>query len=331
MTRLAKDGRRIGLYGALVMAALLLAFVTVARGGQGGRPTLSGDPVVGGTLTSSSAGDTALYKWQRCDPVATTCGDNTDRNDPSYADIPGATAQDRTYELTTADAGKVIRVQAKGTSLGEQFVPSAPVGPIASPEFRESAALDPTCPVEVVEPGGEAKVVDKLETVPIGTRIDVSKCVADLITIRNAEGEPQSVKLAGSAFKFSQRQEGIPYVVFKLVGKFKKGPTAGLGAGASSAKAGAFAAGSKFKRCKRLLGKKKCRKLVAQGDCLCSTSGALASGTVRGSSWYVQDGPGYTYAKAIVHQLQVRDKVKKKTILLDPGESYLAKRHRHRH
>ena len=329
MYRLTTDGRRIGLYGALTIAALLLVFVAVASGGQGARPTISGDPVVGATLTSSSAGDTGLYKWQRCDPVATTCGDNTDRNDPSYTDIPGANGQTRSYELTTADAGKVIRVQAKGTSIGEQFVPSAPVGPIASPEFRESAALDPTCPVGVVEPGGEARVVEQLETVPVGTRIDVSQCVADLITIRNAEGDPQSVKLAGSAFKFSQRQQGIPYVVFKLVGKFKKGPTAGLGAGASSATVGAFAAGSKFKRCKKLLGKKKCRKLVAQGDCLCSTSGALASGTVRGSKWYVQDGPGYTYAKAIVHKLKVRDKVKKKTVLLDQGEAYLAKR-RHR-
>jgi hypothetical protein len=54
----------------------------------------------------------------------------------------------------------------------------------------------------------------------------------------------------------------------------------------------------------------------------------FASGTVRGSRWYVQDGPGYTYTKAIVHKLLVRDKVRKKKILLKQGQSYTARKKR---
>ncbi len=313
-----------------MLPVALIGLIAAAPGGAAGRPTISGDPLVGQTLTSSPAGDTAVYKWQRCDPDTATCGDNTDKTDPNYTDIVGATGQgERSYTLTAADAGMMIRVQGKGTSLGEQFVPSAPVGPVTpTPVFRESAVVDPTCPLTVVEPGSEPKTVDELDSVSIGTKIDVTTCEAELITVRNASGVEQSVDVSGSPFKFFQRQHGTAYVVLKLVGKFKKfgqGPPVGT---SSSGGPGAHTAGAGFKRCKKILGKKKCRKLVATGDCLCSTSGALASGTVRGSSWYVQDGPGYTFAKAIVHKLLVRDKVKKKKILLDEGESYLARKRR---
>jgi hypothetical protein len=312
---------------------LLVGSIAAARTGAAGRPTISGDPLVGQTLTSSSAGDTGVYKWQRCDPGVATCGDNTDKADPNYVDILGATGPDQqSYTLTAADAGQMMRVQAKGTSLGEQFVPSAPVGPVAGgplgqvvPEFLESGVVNPTCPLEVQEPGSTPEKVNHVTEVPVGTRVDVSDCHADLITVRNANGETQSVDLFGGPFKFFQRQHGKPYIVLKLVGKFSSRAPKGK---AHGSQLGARAAGSAFKRCKKILGKKKCRKLVAKGDCLCSTSGAFASGTVRGSRWYLQDGPGYTFAKAIVHKLLVRDKVKKKKIMLHPGESYLArKRH----
>ena len=115
-------------------------------------------------------------------------------------------------------------------------------------------------------------------------------------------------------------------VILKLAGKFTSGPTAGLPG--VSAGSGANAAGAGFRRCKRIFSRRKCRKLVARGDCLCSTSGVFASGTVRGSKWYVQDGPGYTFAKAIVHKLLVRDKVRKKKVLLKQGQSYTARRKR---
>jgi hypothetical protein len=176
----------------------------------------------------------------------------------------------------------------------------------------------------VAEPGEELQTVDQLTNVPVGTKIDVSACAAEVITVRNPTGKTQSVNVAGGPFKFFQLQKGKPVVVLKLAGKFTGGPTATL---AGSAGAGANAAGG-FRRCVRILGKRKCRRLVAKGDCLCSTSGTFASGTVRGSRWYVQDGPGYTFAKAIVHKLLVRDKVRKKKVLLKQGQSYTARKKR---
>jgi hypothetical protein len=319
-------GRRIVGYTGLTLALLGVA---VALAAPGDKPSISGDPRVGETLRSSPAGDSGVYKWQRCNPRVNTCGD-TDRNDPRYQTIVTGGGLSE-YTLREADAGWMIRVQAKGTSLGEQFVPSAPVGPVvAAPTYRETAVVDPTCPVTVKEPGDDAERVNNLEIVPVGTRINVTRCDAGLITARSANGEEQRVNVFGGKFKFFQRQKGLAVVNLKLVGKFRRFPPAG-GAGAARA-AGPLAqiAGKRFRRCIKIFSKRKCRKLIARGDCICSTSGALASGTVRGSVWYIQDGPGYTLAKAVKHKLLVRDKVKRKNILLHQGERYIARKRRRR-
>jgi hypothetical protein len=420
-----REGRRprFAAISIVVFGSLLAAFVAVALAQTGDRPVISGETIVGETLTSSSAGDSAVYKWQRCDPETLICGDNTDRNDPNYETIVNKNS-DPTYTLTNADLGMMIRVQAKGTSLGEQFVPSAPVGPVqpppapvnitpptilgeaaegksltadpgtwesnepptfsfswercnllvcvpidgatderydptaedvgktlrvkvtaantggetsaysepteevavAPPVLGESAVVDPTCPLPVAEPGENYETVDQLTNVPVGTRINVGQCVSELITVRNESGTTQSVTVAGSAFKFGQPKEGKPVVLLQLIGKLTKNPTAGLGAAATAAGGPlAQAAGKRFRRCKKIFGARRCRKLIARGDCLCRTSGVFASGTVRGSVWYVQDGPGYTFAKAIKHRLLVKDKAKNKKILLRQGESYTAR------
>jgi hypothetical protein len=425
--KMAATRSRMGAYAGLLCALLLIGgAVGLARGQTGDRPVISGETIVGETLTSSSAGESAVYKWQRCDPETSVCGDNTDRNDSDYETIVNNNT-DPTYVLTEADLGMMIRVQAKGTSLGEQFVPSAPVGPVelpppppppvnltpptiageaaegqsltadvgtwdsqepltfsfswercsllvcvpidgetgdrydptaddvgqtlrvlvtaanrggetsayseateevavAPPVLGESAVIDPACPLPVAEPGQGYQTVDQLLNVPVGTRINVAACVGELITVRNTSGKTQSVELAGSPFKFGQRKQGKPVVLLKLVGKFTKKPTAGLGTEASAAGGPlAQAAGKKFRRCKKIFGARKCRKLMARGDCLCRTSGVFASGTVRGSIWYLQDGPGYTFAKAVKHRLLVKDRVRKKKILLRQGESYTAR------
>jgi hypothetical protein len=319
-------GRTIVAYVGLTLA-LVAASVAVALAAPGDRPSISGDPRVGETLRSSPAGDSGVYKWQRCNPRINTCGD-TSRTDTRYRTIVTGDGLSE-YTLKEADAGMMIRVQAKGTSLGEQFVPSAPVGPVvAAPTFRETAVVDPTCPVTVKEPGDDAERVNNLEIVTVGTRINVTRCDAGLITARNEQGQEQRVSVFGGKFRFFQRQQGLPVVNLKLVGKFRRfGAT---GSAAAAAGPLAQAAGKRFRRCKRIFGRRKCRKLVARGDCLCSTSGIFASGTVRGSVWYIQDGPGYTLAKAVKHKLLVRDKVRQKKILLQQGERYIARKRRRR-
>src|SRR5919106_2940155 len=120
-----------------VGAAAAVAFVTLLSGlvlapGASGVPggPISGTPTVGETLTASPA---HVYHWQRCNPAAGPC--NTSGAlwllDQGWSDIPGAQGHnDRTYTLTEADLGTMVRVLGKDFHLAP-FVSSPAVGPVS--------------------------------------------------------------------------------------------------------------------------------------------------------------------------------------------------------
>jgi hypothetical protein len=113
----------------LAGGALLLASISIAAPKPDGpRPVISGTPIVGAVLTSSSAGETGRYRWQSCDPAVASCAD-AGFPDSNWTDLTGPSA-DPSYTVQPTDVGHFIRVLAKGTSLGTQFTPSEPVGPI---------------------------------------------------------------------------------------------------------------------------------------------------------------------------------------------------------
>jgi hypothetical protein len=72
------------------------------------KPTISGKPVVGETLTADpgtwAEGPTFTYQWQTCDKNGANCND-----------INGATG--RTYGVRAADVDKTIRVRVTGKNL----------------------------------------------------------------------------------------------------------------------------------------------------------------------------------------------------------------------
>jgi hypothetical protein len=96
--------------GSTTAASNPTARVQPATGGGGGqaprntaRPTISGDPRVGETLTTNDGTWTNnptsfAYQWQRCDVDAIVCGS-----------VPGATG--KTYGVRAADIGFRVRVQ----------------------------------------------------------------------------------------------------------------------------------------------------------------------------------------------------------------------------
>jgi hypothetical protein len=96
--------------GSTTAASNPTARVQPATGGGGGqaprntaRPTISGDPRVGETLTANDGTwannpTSFAYQWQRCDVDAIVCGD-----------VPGATG--KTYGVRATDVGFRVRVE----------------------------------------------------------------------------------------------------------------------------------------------------------------------------------------------------------------------------
>jgi hypothetical protein len=131
---MSTDGRRNIAVGrsaiaALVAIALSAVFAPSASAQVGGEPIIAGNPVVGETLTSSSAGILGTYQWQRCDPAVATCDDADPANSADWADIPGAKSQN--YTIPASDLGHHLRVKT-GTLLPASN-PSDGVGPVTNP------------------------------------------------------------------------------------------------------------------------------------------------------------------------------------------------------
>ena len=76
--------------------------------------------------------------------------------------------------------------------------------------------------------------------------------------------------------------------------------------------------------------KPKTRKLWGDGHGAFSTRGQYSAATVRGTVWLVQDSCSGTLTRVKTGVVAVRDDVKRKTVLLKAGKSYLAKPKKHR-
>ena len=71
--------------------------------------------------------------------------------------------------------------------------------------------------------------------------------------------------------------------------------------------------------------KPKTRKLWGDGQGKFRTSGKYSAATVRGTRWLVQDTCTTTTTRVVVGVVEVRDQVKRKTILLRKGKRYTAR------
>ena len=124
--------------GALVGVVTVLALGAAAASGDTTsppvsteRPTVTGSPGVGKTLTTTngiwSTSATFTYQWLRCVKGYRACAD---RSDPStYTVIAGATAP--TYKLVGADVGHIVMALVTATNAaGSASALSSGKGPV---------------------------------------------------------------------------------------------------------------------------------------------------------------------------------------------------------
>ncbi|HET6550282.1 MAG TPA: choice-of-anchor Q domain-containing protein, partial [Solirubrobacter sp.] len=157
------------------------------------------------------------------------------------------------------------------------------------------------------------------QQIPVGTTIDSRKGRITLTSAANKKGKTQTADFYKGVFKILQRRKGKrPVTELKLTEK--------LACGKSNKKAKKAHAARKHKGKKR----KRSRRLWGSGKGRFRTTGKFSSATVRGTTWLTHDRCGSTVTRVKSGVVKVRDRVKRKTVVVKAHHHYVARARKHR-
>jgi Ca2+-binding RTX toxin-like protein len=235
--------------------------------------------------------------------------------------------------LVGGDAGDVLRTRGSSEpdnitcGPGPDFVVAKANDTIAAdcdradrgvnqkPKRRDSAVVAPSSGTLQMSPAGIVRRVPLQDKVvlPLKSIVDT---VAGAVKVTSAPTtrRTETVKLEDGAFDITQTTAKTAITQFALQGGDFSGCPTTAGRKASAA------AGSKKASTKTV------RILWANGKGKFRTKGRYASATVRGTNWETIDRCDGTLIKVRRGAVAVRDVVKKKTVVVKAGDSYLAKR-----
>jgi hypothetical protein len=344
--------------GALIMFGVLIFTAIALAQNEPPIPTISGEPQVGETLTASEA---AVYKWQRCNPAVSPCAADADQNASGWTNLSdSAGGNQRTYTLTLADLGMMIRVLAKDTNLGTQFAASEPVGPVA-PAAEEPPPDEPPPPPdepppppdepppppdepppppdEPPPPPDEPPFPPDAQDPPQFGKTGDLKPLAGTVTVK-LPGSKQWVEIdeltqipLGTAVDTSNGRVQL------ITQKEQAGPLQSI-----NLWAGAFVVLQHQKSKITLLrlvhsgpsagpsgstaqtARHRKRRLWGRGKCRCRHRGRNSSGTSRGTWWLTAEREDGTLTRVKKGKVVVRDFKRRKKVVVKRGQSYLARR-----
>ena len=182
--------------------------------------------------------------------------------------------------------------------------PSPRPAPTPTPEFHQTVVVRPISGRLLVRRPGSTEFValDTRQGIPLGSTIDARKGRIQLVSEPGQGETPQRAVFYAGIFKVTQ-----PGVIIELTLDDELAPCP------RSGKASAAAT------------KPKSRKLWGDGKGRFRTRGRYSAATVRGARWLVQDSCAGTLTRAAQGVVAVRDDVKRRTVLLRGGRSYLAR------
>jgi hypothetical protein len=150
-------------------------------------------------------------------------------------------------------------------------------------------------------PGVKCTPLKPGESIPVGSTVDTKKGRVEITAIPKAGQPPQTAVFYDGIFKLTQKAGVTDLALVE--------PLAPCG-----------------KRAKSAAGKKvKSRRLWGNGKGKFRTSGKYAAATVRGTKWLVQDSCAGTLTKVDSGVVSVRDKAKRKTVVVRAGKRYTAR------
>ena len=153
------------------------------------------------------------------------------------------------------------------------------------------------------------------ETIPVGATLDTAH---GRVKVRSA-ADTKAKKLQSGQFfrgRFTIRQSRIKKRSKKLITELR---LTGSSFKKTACKAKASISAKKKKS------KKRVRRLFGNAKGSFRTSGRNAAATVRGTRWSVQDRCDGTLVTVQRGRVEVRDKVKRKTVIVRTGHTYLAR------
>jgi hypothetical protein len=341
MSEDVRGGRRLRiLLGGLAFCAAAVAASVAFAAAE--RPTISGEPKVGQTLTSSvDPAEETLYRWQGCDPAVANCSDSLAFPDSNWTDLTGPSHSGFTYLVAASDLGHFIRVLIKNNSTGTQWLPSAPVGPVTQDAVAAPLLPPPPPPPPpgltpdhgitiLVEPaGGNPKFkppgqgtftpLNNLEEIPVNSVVDTRgakvKVTAATGDLGNTTAD-NSIFFYDGLIKLKQGAAQNAPAVAKLVQKL--GCKKRKAGGAKAQKSGGPVATTARKRRRR--------RVWGSGSGNYSTSGSGGTGSVRGTTWLTKDTCRGTFFKVTEGiGISVLDFDLDKQVELGPGQSYFAR------
>jgi hypothetical protein len=154
------------------------------------------------------------------------------------------------------------------------------------------------------------------ETIPVGATLDTAH---GRVKVRSA-ADTKAKKLQSGQFfrgRFTIRQSRIKKRSKKLITELRLTGSSFRKACKPKAKASISA--------KKKKSKKRVRRLFGNAKGSFRTSGRNAAATVRGTRWSVQDRCDGTLVTVQRGRVEVRDKVKRKTVVVRTGRTYLAR------
>jgi hypothetical protein len=176
--------------------------------------------------------------------------------------------------------------------------------PVPTPVVNKTVVVKEVKGTVKVKLPGSSKFVDldAAQGIPLGSIVDAKKGTVELTSQPTPNGTPQTAKFWDGIFKVTQSR-GI--TTLQLVE--------------------ALAACPRKKAASAAAKKPKSRKLWGDGKGSFRTQGRYSAATIRGTKWLVQDSCAGTLTRVAQGVVNVRDDVRKKTIVVRAPKSYTAR------
>ncbi len=299
-------------------------------------------PTLAGTLSTGAGASPALTSLSLLNsggsPVALNPASYS--GDPEFGEWsttpanPLAPGDYTLHAVQDADTASVaFTVPGAGGSSGEEApgvgppagggtTPPPPPGEVPPPVALKTGNLDPVSGIVRVRlPGGKNYIpITQITVIPVGTIVDASRGVAGLTVATDTLGAVKTGEFTHGKFRFNQRlakaSSTLTITLIRLAGgrwsTCKAAP-----AGSRSAAPG----GSRADAARRRV----VRYLEAKASGTFSVVGRDASGIERGTLWKTIDTCSSTEVRVRQGAVLVTDLVRRKTIVVKAGRSYIAR------